>query len=488
MDYVLAIDEGTTGVRALVVDGRGEVVASAYEELSAVYPRPGWVEFDADAIWEATLRVCHRALDAGVDARQLRAIGVANQRATCMAWERATGRPIHPVIAWQDTRTADRIAAVLEKGIFTNSMASATKWEWILRNVPDAERQANAGELCFGTIDSWLIWKLTGGAVHATDSSNASCTTLYDAIQDSWDGNALDVLGIPRRALPEIRSTSEIYGSTTSQVFGAEVAIGGCAGDQQAAMFGELGIEKGAVKVTFGTSGMLDINVGEFPVFSSRGAYPLVLWGLGGQRCYCLEGTVITAGAAVQWLRDGLGVLERLEDSAQIAAEVEDSGGVWVMPALQGLGTPYMDPAARAVVGGISRGTTRAHIVRAVLEGIAFRSREVLETLLEDASIAAPERLRVDGGAASNDFLLQQLADIVGIAVERPKSVQASALGAAYLAGLATGVWQTIDAVRSAWRSGGIFEPRIGRDEADERFATWRRAIEAVRLGVQARS
>ncbi len=484
MDYVLAIDEGTTGVRALVVDARGEVVACEYEEIRAVYPRPGWVEFDATAIWEATLRVCRGALQtAGAKPKEVKAIGVANQRATCVAWERATGKPIHAAIAWQDTRTADRIAAVLEKGVFTNAMASATKWEWILQNVPGAARKATAGEICFGTIDSWLIWNLTGGSVHATDCSNASCTTLYDAIQDGWDGNALEVLGIPQRALPEIRSTSEIYGVTVPQLFGAEVAIGGCAGDQQAAMFGELGIEKGAVKVTFGTSGMLDINVGEFPVFSTRGAYPLVLWGLGGQRTYCLEGTVITAGAAVQWLRDGLGILARLEDSATIAAQVHDTGGVWVMPALQGLGTPYMQPEARAVLGGISRATTRAHIVRAVLEGITFRSREVLETLLEDASVDKPERLRVDGGAASNDFLLQQLADIVGIAVERPQSVQASALGAAYLAGLATGVWSTIDAVRDAWRSGGIFEPRISRDEADDRFTNWRRAIDVARAG-----
>lgn len=482
MDYVLAIDEGTTGVRALVIDARSEVVAAAYEEITPAFPRPGWMEFDAGAVWQAALRVCAQSLQsAGLRAGDLRAIGVANQRATCVAWERATGEPIHAAIAWQDTRTADRIAAVMEKGLFTNSMASATKWEWILHNVDGAETRANAGEICFGTIDSWLIWKLTGGATHVTDCSNASCTTLYDPIQNIWDGNALDILRIPLAALPEIRSSSEIYGATAAAVFGAEVAIGGCAGDQQAAMFGELGTEKGAVKITFGTSGMIDINVGEFPVFSTRGAYPLVLWGLDGQRVFCLEGTVITAGAVVQWLRDGLRVLDRLEDSAAIAAQVDDAGGVWVMPALQGLGTPYMDPGARAVIGGISRGTTRAHIVRAVLEGIAFRAREVLETLLEDASIERPARLRVDGGAAANDFLLQQLADIVGIPVERPKSVQASALGAAYLAGLAAGIWDTIDDVRDAWRSGGVFEPRIGRDEADARFATWQRAIAAAR-------
>lgn len=481
MEHVLAIDEGTTGVRALIVDGGGAVVSSAYEEVGVTYPKPGWVELDADAIWEATLRVCRRAIDAaGLAPRDLSAIGVANQRATTVVWEASTGRPIYPVIAWQDTRTTDRVAAVLEKGIFTNSMASATKLEWMLRNVPGAQERAAKGELRFGTIDTWLIWKLTGGSVHVTDYSNASCTTLYDAIQDAWDGNALDVLGIPAGILPEIRSTSEVYGKTDAGIFGAAVAIGACAGDQQAAMFGELGTEKGSVKVTFGTSGMLDVNVGEFPVFSTRGAYPLILWGMGGQRVYCLEGTVITAGAVVQWLRDGLGILERLEDSAAMASQVHDAGGVWVLPALQGLGTPYMESGARAVFGGISRGTTRAHIVRAALESIAFRTREVLDTLLEDAATARPERLRVDGGAAANDFLLQQLADTTGIPVERPQCVQASALGAAYLAGLAAGVWESLDAVRSSWKSGGVFEPRLNRDAADSEFDTWRQKIRAV--------
>jgi glycerol kinase len=479
---VLAIDEGTTGVRALVVNADSEVTGSAYEEISASYPKPGWVEFDAEAIWDATMRVCRLALrEAGISPKDLRAIGVANQRATTVVWEKKTGRPIHAAIAWQDTRTAERIAAVLDKGVFTNSMASATKVEWLLKNVPGAVQRAAAGELCFGTIDTWLIWKLTGGAVHVTDYSNASCTTLYDAMQDAWDANALGVLGIPASMLPQIRSTSEVYGDTDTEVFGARVPIGGCAGDQQAAMFGELGTEKGAVKITFGTSAMVDVNVGDFPVMSMRGAYPLILWGLGGKHTYCLEGTVITAGACVQWLRDGLGIIERLEDSDALASSVEDSGGVWAMPSLQGLGTPYMQPEVRAVLGGISRGTTRAHIVRAVLEGIGYRTREALETLLEDASVARPQRLRVDGGAAANDFLLQQLADIVGIPVERPKSVQASALGAAYLAGWAVGVWDSLDTLRAAWRSGGVFEPKLGRDQADERFERWRETIESVR-------
>lgn len=479
---VLAIDEGTTGVRALVVDAASEVVGSAYEEISAAYPRPGWVEFDPESIWQATLRVCRRALEgAGLSPADLHAVGVANQRATTLVWERSSGRPIHAAIAWQDTRTADRVAAVLAQGVFTNSMASGTKLEWILRNVPQAAERAAAGELCFGTIDSWLIWKLTAGAVHATDCSNASCTTLFDPLRQEWDPRALDVFGIPAAMLPAICSSSEVYGDTDARVFGAAVPVGGCAGDQQAAMFGELATDRGAVKITFGTSAMVDVNTGDFPVLSAHGAYPLVLWGLQGKTTYCLEGTVMTAGAAVQWLRDELGIIERLEDSAVLAAQVSDAGGVWVVPALQGLGTPYMEPGARAVIGGISRGTGRAQIVRAVLEGIAFRTREVLETLLADTGTQPPERLRVDGGAASNDFLLQRLADVTGIPVERPQSVQASALGAAYLAGLAAGVWNSLSALRAAWKSGGVFEPRCSRDQADAEFEAWQQLTAAVK-------
>jgi glycerol kinase len=481
MRHVLAIDEGTTGVRAAVIDESSAVVGSAYQELAPAYPQPGWVEFDAEAIWEATRAVCARSLDAArLTARDLSGIGVCNQRATTMVWERATGRAIHPVIAWQDLRAAARVPELMAQGIFTNAMASAAKLEWILRAVPDGFARAAQGELCFGTIDSWLVWKLTGG-VHVTDPSNASCTTLYDAMGGVWDQNALNVLQIPVSMLPAIRSSSEIYGYTATSAIGAEVAVGSIAGDQQAAMFGEMGVDKGAVKITFGTSAMADVNTGDMPILSQRGAYPLVLWSLNGQRTFCLEGTAISAGAAVQWLRDGLGILSRLDESAALAAQVPDSGGVWAVPAFQGLGTPHMDPGARAVIGGLSRATTRAHVVRAVLEGIAFRSREVLETLLEDAATPLPARLRVDGGAAANDLLLQHLADVLGLAVERPQSVQASALGAAYLAGLATGVWSDLEALKRAWRSGGVFEPRWSQDRRDTTFHNWQKAIAAAR-------
>jgi glycerol kinase len=482
MPYVLAIDEGTTGVRALIFDERSTVVGGAYQELAPRYPQPGWVELDAEGIWDATRAVCAGALAAArLQARDLDAIGICNQRATTVVWERASGHAVYPAIVWQDLRAADRVPELMAQGIFTNAMASAAKLEWILRTAKDGRQRASNGELCFGTIDSWLVWKLTGGAVHVTDYSNASCTSLYDALQDTWDAHALAVLGIPTSMLPALRSSSEVYGHTTVEAFGAEVPVGGIAGDQQAAMFGEVGVERGAVKITYGTSAMADVNTGDTPMLSTRGAYPLVLWGLNGQRAYCLEGTAVSAGAAVQWLRDGLGVLETLEESAALAASVQDSGGVWAVPAFQGLGTPHMDPHARAVIGGLSRASTRAHVVRAVLEGIAYRSREVLETLLEDSSTPPPSRLRVDGGAAANDFLLQHLANVLGLPVERPYSVQASALGAAYLAGLATGVWPNIDQLKQAWHCGGLFEPQWRADQRDTNFQNWRKTIAAAR-------
>jgi glycerol kinase len=371
----------------------------------------------------------------------------------------------------------------MSQGIFLNSMASATKLEWLMRNTPGALQRAEAGELCFGTIDTWLVYKLSGGRAHVTDHSNASCTGLYDFITGDWSVPILEHMQLAPALLPSIRSSSERYGETDSATFGAAVPVAGIAGDQQAAMFGELGTDRAAVKITFGTSAMVDINVGEFPIFSQHGAYPLILWALHGQRTCCLEGTVITAGAAVQWLRDGLGVLASPEESGALAESVPDSGGVWSVPAFQGLGTPYLDPNGRAVIGGISRGTTRAHIVRAVLEGIACRSREALEALLDDMQAPPPEVLRVDGGAAANDFLLQSLANVLGRPVERPETVQASALGAAYLAGIACGVWSGIDELRHAWRSGGVFEPKWSEDERQERFARWQRAADAAKLG-----
>jgi len=478
MRHVLAIDEGTTGVRALIFDERGTLVGGSYRELAPSYPKPGWIELDPQGIWEATQTVCRQALQAThLTAADMAAVGICNQRATTLVWERVSGRAVYPAIVWQDTRTAKRVPELMAQGIFTNAMASATKLEWILAHVADCRSRAERSELCFGTVDSWLVWKLTGGSAHVTDHSNASCTTLYDPLQDIWDANTLATLKIPPTMMPAVCSASEVYGYTTPAAFGGKCPVAAVAGDQQAAMFAEMGLERGAVKITYGTSGIADVHTGDFPVLSLRGAYPLVLWKRGEQRAFCLEGTAISAGAAVQWLRDGLGVLQTIEESGALAAQVADSAGVWAVPAFQGLGTPHMDPNARAVIGGLSRASTRAHVVRAVLEGIAYRSREVLETLFEDAGIPPPACLRVDGGAAANDFLLQHLANIMGFPVERPESVQASALGVAYLAGLATGVWHGTEELRDAWRSGGIFEPQWSDDERNSRFHSWQNAI-----------
>jgi glycerol kinase len=482
--YVLAIDEGSTGVRALLFDSAGRPVGSAHEEIVASFPRPGWVEQDAEAIWEATLRVTRMALgSAAVEPGRLAAVGVANQRSTAVVWERANGRPVHAALGWQDSRTARRVEELAAAGVWASVMTSSTKIEWILANVPDGLARAERGDLCFGTIDSWLIWKLSGGRAHVTDHSNASCTGLYEFIGGTWDTSMLERLRLPEKLLPSIHSSSEVYAESDASLLGARVPIAAAAGDQQAALFGEIGLERGAAKITYGTSGMADVNLGEEIVMPGRGTYPLVLWAFGGKRFFCLEGTVITAGAGVQWLRDGLGLIDDLADSASLAASVSDAGGVWFVPALQGLGTPHMEPAARGVLGGLSRGSGRGHVARAVLEGIAFRTREVLEALLNDAGVERPAVLRVDGGAAANDFLLQGLADVLGQPVERPAIVQATATGIAYLAGIAAGLWNGVDEVRSNWRSGGVFEPRWPAVEREERFGRWQRTVEAARLG-----
>lgn len=486
--YVLAIDEGTTGVRALVFNSGIELLGSAYEEVGTSFPHPGWVEQDPLQLWQAAQRVVARALRAAdVAPSALAAIGLTNQRATTLVWERGGGSPIHPAIGWQDNRTAERARELSEQGFLVNSMAAATKLEWILRHRDGARERAAAGELCFGTVDTWLAWQLSGGQIHATDRSNASCSGLYDFAGGGWDERTANALGVPLAMMPAIRPSSEIYGTTQRDLFGAAVPIAGMAGDQQAAMFGELGTERGAVKITLGTSAMVDINSGDAPVLSRHGAYPLILWMVGGESPWCLEGTVATAGAAVQWLRDGLGLVSAPQESGALAASVADSGGVWAVPAFQGLGTPYMDPRASAVIGGLTRGATRAHVVRAVLEGVAFRAREVLDALLEDTQTEPPEVLRADGGAAANDFLLQALANVLGRPVERPEALQASALGAAFLAGIAVGLWDGVEELRHAWRSGGVFEPRWTEDERETRFAAWRKAIAAANFGVPAR-
>jgi len=476
---LLALDAGTTGARALVVDTSTSVLASAYEELTVECPQPGWVELDPAKLWQSVRRVIAEALRAA-DARadEVAAVGIANQRATTLLWERATGAPVHPAIVWQDVRTAARVGELLQQGFFVNTMASSTKLEWLLDHTERGRGRAARGELCFGTVDSWLAWNLSGGRLHITDPSNASCTGLYDFASGEWDARGLELLDIPPSVLPAIIATCGRHGMTEEKQCGFTAPLAAIAGDQQASMFGLARHRPGDFKVTFGTSGMVDVNTGSAPVLSASGAYPLVLWQLGGERSFCLEGTAITAGAAIQWLRDGIGIIESAAETGRIAESIEDCGGVWVVPAFQGLGTPYMDPRARATIGGLSRASSRAHVVRATLEGVSFRCREVVVTLAADIGAALPALVRADGGAAENDFLLQHLADVLGVAVERPETVQGTALGAALLAGMGIGVWRDAAEMERHWRRGAVFEPRWSEARRDEEYTRWRGALQ----------
>jgi len=477
--FVVALDAGTTGVRALLVDGGGAPRAEVYREVLPACPAPGLVEHDPETLFRATLDVLSEALAAVPGG--VRGLGIATQRGTAVVWEADSGRAVHPAISWQDGRTIRRCADLLAEGVFVSPLAAATKIEWILDRVdPDRDR-IRAGRLRCGTLDAWLAWRLSGGRVSATDASNASCSGLFDLVGRGWNDAILAALRVPAAALPEIVDSEGVLGHVDASLGLPAIPIAAVIGDQQAAMMGQLRLAAGEVKITYGTSAMLDLNAGPEPLWSMQGAYPLVLWRRAGHVAFCLEGTAITAGAAITWLRDGLGVIRTPTESGTLAASVTDAGGVWAIPAFQGLGTPYMDAAARAVVGGLSRATTRAHVVRAMLEGIAWRCREVYDALRADCPFAPPVALRVDGGAACNDLLLQLQADALGLPVERPAVLQAGALGAGYLAGLATGVWATTDELRDVWRRERLFEPAVGADERETRFAAWQRHVTAAR-------
>ena len=477
--FVVALDAGTTGVRALLVDGGGAPRAEVYREVLPACPAPGLVEHDPETLFRATLDVLSEALAAVPGG--VRGLGIATQRGTAVVWEADSGRAVHPAISWQDGRTIRRCADLLAEGVFVSPLAAATKIEWILDRVdPDRDR-VRAGRLRCGTLDAWLAWRLSGGRVSATDASNASCSGLFDLVGRGWNDAILAALRVPAAALPEIVDSEGVLGHVDASLGLPAIPIAAVIGDQQAAMMGQLRLAAGEVKITYGTSAMLDLNAGPEPLWSMQGAYPLVLWRRAGHVAFCLEGTAITAGAAITWLRDGLGVIRTPTESGTLAASVTDAGGVWAIPAFQGLGTPYMDAAARAVVGGLSRATTRAHVVRAMLEGIAWRCREVYDALRADCPFAPPVALRVDGGAACNDLLLQLQADALGLPVERPAVLQAGALGAGYLAGLATGVWATTDELRDVWRRERLFEPAVGADERETRFAAWQRHVAAAR-------
>src|SRR6266550_631792 len=454
---VVALDVGTSGVRAVVVDATGTPRAQAYREVLPAHPAPGLVEHDPEALWRATLAVLGAVL-AEEPAERVRGLGIATQRGTALVWEAATGRAVAPGLSWQDGRTVARCNALMAEGVLVSPLAAATKIEWILDRVDVDRAGVRSGRLRCGTVDAWLAGRLTAGRVFATDASNASCSGFYDLLTRSWSAAILEALRVPAPALPAIVDSSAVLGRLDAPGV-PPLPLAALIGDQQAAMMGQLRLAPGEVKITYGTSAMLDLNAGAEPLWSTRGAYPLVLWQREGVPTFCLEGTAITARAA----------------------SVPDSGGVWAVPAFQGLGTPYMDAGARAVVGGLSRATTRAHVVRAMLEGIAWRCREVYDALRADCPFAPPVALRVDGGAACNDLLLQLQADALGLPVERPAVLQAGALGAGYLAGLATGVWATTDELRDVWRRERLFEPAVGADERETRFAAWQRHVAAAR-------
>ncbi len=480
--YVLALDEGSTGVRALLFDRDGNVVGRAKREIDALYPQPGWVEHDADSVWDRTLGVARAALAAaGAGGRDVAAVGVTGQRSTAVAWSRATSRALHFAVSWQDVRSADRCSELAAEGHFASPLAAATKLEWLARNVAGVRAAMASGDARLGSLESWLVWKLSGGAAHVTDPSFASTTCLYDFLEARWNGALLERLELPEDVLPQIRASSETYAMTEASLFGAPIPIAGLAGDQQAAMFGQLCVDAGAVKISYGTSAMGNLNGGTSLLLSSAGAFPLVLWKLGDVLHYCLEGNAISAGAAIQWLRDGLGVLSSVEESDPVARTAADSGGAWCVPAFQGLGTPHLDPAARAAIGGLSRGSSRAQVVRAVLEGVALRCAEVFDALAADSPAGRPTLLHADGGAAANDLLLQLQSDALGVPVERPQVLETAAIGAAYLAGLAVGFWPGVEALRGIRRLGARFEPRVSRAEREERRDRFRKQVAAVR-------
>lgn len=480
--HVLAIDEGGSGVRAYVFDHEGREVATAYSEISLDCPRPSWVEHDPMAIWERTLEVTRSALQrAKLPASAVAALGLCNQRASALVWDVDTGKPVYPAIGWQDLRTVDYCSELGRRGYILSPLQSASKYGWVLENVPGARARADAGRLRFGTIDTWLTWKLSGGDSYVTDDSNASCTGVYDFLTGTWDEALLASLGLPLESFPTIVATSAVAGATASNLLGGAIPLAGRAGDQQAAMFGQLRVAPGEMKITYGTAAMMDLNVGPSIRLSPNGCFPLVLWRLDGAVTYCLEGSAVTVGAAMQWLRDNLGILADVAESEAIATSIPDSGGVWCVPAFQGLGTPYLDPGARAVIGGLSRATGRAQVVRAVLEGIAFRCGEVIDALRADAPASNVDVVRVDGGAARNDFLMQCQADVSGVPIERPVVFDAACLGAAYLAGLATSFWKDLADVGKTWRRDKIFEPRWSSDERGHRAARWKKIVELSR-------
>ena len=488
MEYILALDQGTTSSRAILFDREGHIRGIGQKEFKQFFPKSGWVEHDAGEIWSTQIGVAQEALaNAGVRAREVAAIGITNQRETVVVWGRKTGKPVYHAIVWQDRRTAaycDTLreagheAMVRERtGLLIDPYFSGTKLKWLLDNVGGVRERAEAGELAFGTIDSWLVYNLTGGELHLTDATNACRTLLYNVRSGDWDGELLELLTIPRAMLPEIRESSEVYGTTAEGLFGSRIKLAGIAGDQQAATFGQACLEQGMVKNTYGTGCFMLLNTGLEPVPSEHKLLTTVAWRRQGETTYALEGGVFVAGAVVQWLRDGLGIIRNSNEVETLAASVEDNGGVYLVPAFTGLGAPYWDAYARGTVVGLTRGSTAGHIARAALEAIAYQVADLLEAMRQDAGLKIPE-LRVDGGASANDLLMQFQADILGVPVVRPQVTETTALGAAYLAGLAVGYWDDEREITENWEEDRRFEPNMEGGQREQLLKGWRRAVE----------
>jgi glycerol kinase len=487
--YILAVDQGTTGTHVTVLDDRLKVSGQAYREFPQVFPQPGWVEHDLDAIWHSVERCIAKGLkDAGIDPAWVSAIGITNQRETTGLWRRENSKPLHRAIVWQDRRTADACAALKARGeeervraktgLVLDPYFSATKLAWLLDNVEGARAKADMGELCFGTIDSWLVWRFTGGQTHVTDASNASRTLLYNIHTNAWDDELCTLFGVPKSVLPEVKGSAEVYGVTRGVgVLPDGIPVSGMAGDQQAALFGQACFHAGESKCTYGTGAFLLMNTGTVPVVSKHGLLTTVAWRLGGATTYALEGSSFVAGAAVQWLRDGLGLIRKARKVEDLARQVPDTGGVTFVPALAGLGAPQWRPEARGLLMGMNRGTTAAHVARAVLEGIALQTAELAEAMRKDSGQAIP-LFKVDGGAAGNDLLMQMQADMLDVPVVRPRNLETTSLGAALLAGLGAGQWSTLEEIRGVWKAERTFKPKTTPEARAEAMARWRRAVE----------
>ena len=490
MSRVLAIDAGTTGVTALVVSDDARVVAKGYREFPQYFPRPGWVEHDAEEIWTATLEAVGEALAmSGIDANDVDAIGITDQRETTVLWDRSTLKPVHKAIVWQDRRTAQRCDELrgeeprlrAKTGLVLDSYFSATKIEWLLGNVEGLRARCENGEIAFGTIDAWLVAKLTGGAVHATDYTNASRTLLYDIYRREWSDDLLDTFGVPRSILPQVRPSSGRFGETDPDAFfGVRVPVSGIAGDQQSALFGQACFTPGMLKNTYGTGSFVLMNLGDEAPEPPQGLLVTLACGPEGNVAYALEGAIFVTGAAIQWLRDGLGIIAQASETGPLAESVTDTDGVYFVPALTGLGSPYWDSYARGTIVGLTRGTTRAHLARAAVEAMVFQTRDVVETMSREAGVALSE-LRVDGGAAVMDLLCRLQADQLGVTVRRPLFPETTGLGAAFLAGLEEGVWSSTEEIAKTWQLDAEFEPAADRAAADARYTQWKRAVERSR-------